>query len=356
MRGWVTSVITTYKLKFEDFIQLFSGGLMFFNDKGEILEVNIEMEEIFQLSSDELLGFNGFHLLDLFNETHDNKKKFLKTLFEDGQAEMNSEIQLASGELKYINIRVAKQKNSNLYLTLLVDESEKMHLQKRLDHSESLSTLGQLAASIAHEIRNPMTSLKGFTQLLYKNTTEDGKRYLSVIDDEIKRMEEILTEFLAISKPTDYKIRYIKVEDLIIEVANFMAPQALLQRIDIKLKIEIDNECKVLGDRNLLKQVLINSIKNAIEVLPIGGNIEILVSYYDTNQVSIVIKDNGSGIEEKNLVKIFEPFFTTKSTGTGLGLSHSIKVIEDLGGRIEVETIVDKGTIFNYILPIKIEL
>ena len=107
-------------------------------------------------------------------------------------------------------MKVSKQEDTNIYLAEIHDESEKIHMKKRLNHTESLSTIGQLAASIAHEIRNPMTSLKGFTQLLQQTTNEDGKRYLAVINDEIKRMEEILTEFLEVSKPTNNKFEYFE--------------------------------------------------------------------------------------------------------------------------------------------------
>ena len=116
-----------------------------------------------------------------------------------------------------------------------------MQMKKRLNHTESLSTIGQLAASIAHEIRNPMTSLKGFTQLLQQTTNEDGKRYLAVINEEIKRMEEILTEFLEVSKPTTNKFEYFDVKELILEVANFMAPQALMKNIEVIISLKAES-------------------------------------------------------------------------------------------------------------------
>lgn len=357
MRGLVTFVLVEYeyKQKFEHIFQLFSSGLIFFNGKGEILEVNSQIEEIFQINRTELIGMNVLSIIELFKGTSfTSEKEFLKELIHHGEAEFKCEMQTFLGEPRYIYIRVSKQKDANMYLTVVEDESEKVHLKQRLDHTESLSTLGQLAASIAHEIRNPMTSLKGFTQLLYKTATEDSRRYLSVIDDEIKRMEEILTEFLEVSKPTEYKYTYFDVQDLVTEVANFMAPQALMQQIELIIQINITSARKIFADRSLLKQVFMNSIKNAIEVMPNGGTINILINDLVANYVTISIEDQGCGIDQDNLKKIFNPFFTTKSAGTGLGLSHAKEVIEKHNGTIEVESAIGQGTTFKYIIPTEI--
>lgn len=341
-----------YKQKFEHVFQLFSCGLILINEKGTILEVNSHIEKIFQISRDELLTMNALQLFEIFLATDENKKVLLEELFQNGYAELFSEVRTSLGEYKYIHLIVSKQNDTNIYLTEIYDESEKMNMKRRLDHTESLSTLGQLAASIAHEIRNPITSLKGFTQLLLKTATEDSKRYLNVIDDEIQRMEEILTEFLQISKPVNTEYTYFEVQQLMTEVVNFMAPQALMQVIDIVVLLEISNGSKILGNRNLLKQVFINSIKNAIESMPDGGKIHINIKCVGNNSINIEIHDQGQGIAGKDLDKIFDPFFTTKNTGTGLGLSHVSKVIEAHGGTIEVSSTVGKGTTFIFILPL----
>ena len=274
-------------------------------------------------------------------------------LFDFGKSELFTEIQTFSGELRYIHVKVSKQEHTNMYLTEIHDESEKFYMKKRLNHTESLSTIGQLAASIAHEIRNPMTSLKGFTQLLQQTTNEDGKRYLAVINEEIKRMEEILTEFLEVSKPTNNKFEHFDIKELILEVVNFMAPQALLKNIEVITSLKTDIGCKFLGDRNLIKQVFMNSIKNAIEAMPKGGKIHITISNVNKEAVCIEVQDQGQGIETDKLDKIFEPFFTTKSGGTGLGLSHSSQVIKSHGGSIEVESEVGVGTSFKFNLPLQ---
>lgn len=340
-----------YKEKFEHIFQLFSSGLIFINDKGIILDLNSYAEKILHIDKSDFIGLSARHLLSLFNETVEEKNSFLEKLLNEGYLDTHIEFQTFVGEHKFIHVVISKQNDSGLYLAEISDESEKMFMKKRLDQSESLRTLGQLAAGIAHEIRNPMTSLKGFTQLLTQNATEDAKRYLTVINDEINKMEEILTQFLELSKPSKSKFTVINVEDTILEVVNFMAPQALLKSINLNVSSQISKECEVIGDSQLLKQVFVNAIKNGTEAMPNGGNIHINISYKLGNFVSISVSDQGHGIEDGHINKIFQPFFTTKSTGTGLGLSHVYKVIEEHGGNIKVNSIVGEGTTFDFILP-----
>lgn len=341
-----------YKQRFEQVFQLFSSGLIFISEEGKIIDANPYIEKVLGLDRTELLKMSSKALLNMLSLKGEIKKTFLQDLSTNGQAEFFCELQTYMGDYKYLHSIVSKQSDSNIFLMEIHDESEKMFMKKRLDHNESLSTLGQLAASIAHEIRNPMTSLKGFTQLLLKTATDDGKRYLDVIDHEINRMEDILTEFLQVSKPCNNEYTYFEVDQLITEVAGFMSPQSLMKAIDINIINEIYPNNKVFGNRNLLKQVFINAIKNAIESMEKSGNIEIRISLYSNCTISVKVVDQGSGIEKQDIENIFKPFFTTKSAGTGLGLSHSYEVIEAHGGKIEVESNVGIGTTFNFLLPL----
>lgn len=358
MRGLVKGVLVEYEYrqKFEHIFEFFSNGLLFVDKQGIVLEINAQVEEILQIDKKKVIGFSALKIMDLFVLSYERKKAFVSEILRFGHAELFSEIRTYLGELKYIHVKVSKQEDTNIYLTEIHDESEKIQMKKRLNHTESLSTIGQLAASIAHEIRNPMTSLKGFTQLLQQTTNDDGKRYLAVINDEIKRMEEILTEFLEVSKPTSNKFECFNLQEVIVEVSNFMAPQALLKNIEVILSLKTESLSDFVGDRNLIKQVFMNSIKNAIEAMPKGGNINITMSYTEEKDICVEIKDQGQGIETDKLDKIFDPFFTTKSGGTGLGLSHSLQVIQSHGGTIEVESEEEVGTCFKFILPLRKEI
>ena len=342
-----------YKEKFDHIFQLFSSGLIFIDDNGVVMDMNSYAEKILYINKKDFVGISVQHLYNLFNETVEAKSSFLEKLFNEGYLDTHVEFQTFVGEYKYVHVVISKQSDRGLYLMEIKDESEKIYMKKRLDQSESLRTLGQLAAGIAHEIRNPMTSLKGFTQLLTQNATPDTMRYLAVINTEIEKMEGILTQFLELSKPSKSKFTVINVEDILIEVVNFMSPQALLKSINLNFTSHINRDCEILGDSQLLKQVFINGIKNGIEAMPNGGEICINITNKVGKFVSISLQDQGHGIDEEHINKIFQPFFTTKSTGTGLGLSHVYKVIEEHGGNIEVSSIVGEGTTFNFILPCK---
>ena len=341
-----------YKEKFDHIFQLFSSGLIFLNDNGILIDMNSYAEKILNINKNDFIGRTYEHLSNLFNISDEEKKILLDKLKKDGYLENHMEYQPTVGECKYVHLVVSKQLESGLYLLEISDESEKIYMKKRLDQSESLRTLGQLAAGIAHEIRNPMTSLKGFTQLLTQNATDDAKRYLTVINDEINKMEEILTQFLELSKPSNSKFTINNMEEIIVEVVNFMGPQALLKSINLNITSHIYKDCQVVGDCQLLKQVFVNAIKNGIEAMPQGGNIYITLTNKLENFISISVRDEGHGIDDEHINKIFQPFFTTKSTGTGLGLSHVYKVIEEHGGNIEVSSVVGEGTTFEFILPI----
>lgn len=346
-------LLTKYedKEKFNHIFQLFTSGLIFIDDKGIILDLNSNAESILSINKEEFIGMNAILLFDFMNQTIEEKNFFLEALYNKSHLETHIEIETFLGEAKYVHLVVSKQKDSGLYLVEINDESEKMYMKKRLDQSESLRTLGQLAAGIAHEIRNPMTSLKGFTQLLSLNATEETQRYLTVIKDEIDKMEDILTQFLELSKPSKSKFTVINVEKTILDVVNFMAPEALFKSINLNVSSHINKACNVVGDSQLLKQVFINAIKNGIEAMPNGGSIDIDISCNQGKGVIISIKDQGYGIDDVTMNKIFQPFFTTKTTGTGLGLSHVYKVIEEHGGNIEVQSEVGEGTTFDFILP-----
>lgn len=237
-----------------------------------------------------------------------------------------------------------------MYFILIEDLTEQLSLKERLAQSESLNNLGQLAASIAHEIRNPMTSLKGFAQLMETETSDRGTRYIRIIEQELDRIDKILNEFLTLSKPKQLNIEVIEANELIQCIIDFMSPQALLTGviIDFDYKEPIYFEADLL----LTKQLLINSIKNALEAMHDGGTICVSLSKRD-NEVLISVQDQGTGIDLENLPMYFEAFYTTKENGTGLGLAHAAQVMKDLNGRIEIDNNLSGGASFYYYFPIK---
>ena len=253
-----------YKQKYEQVFHQCSSGLIFIDKEGVILDANHTVEKILKVDRDTLFTMNIQHFLHPAKDQL-RCENILDDLSRTGQAEVYTELLLLDGEKKHAHLIISKQTNSEMYLIEVFDDTEKVSIRKRLEHSEALSTVGQLAASIAHEIRNPITSLKGFTQLLLKTANEDGKRYLDVIEHEINRMEEILTEFLQVSKPIEDQYNAFSISSLLLEVVQFMSPQAIMKGVEIQYSSQLSKDTQILGNRKLLKQVFINAIKNAME-------------------------------------------------------------------------------------------
>ncbi|RKL65591.1 hypothetical protein CR203_19920 [Salipaludibacillus neizhouensis] len=227
------------------------------------------------------------------------------------------------------------------------DITEKKKSEEILYQSEKLSAVGQLAAGIAHEIRNPLTSLKGFLQLIEK-TGEGKKEYFDIMKSEFGRIEQILNELLILSKPQTTKNEICDLDGLLGHIVTLLNTQAIIKNIYITKDI-MNTPLEIEGVSNQIKQVFINFIKNAIEAMDQG---EITVkARKEDNFVVIEVIDEGCGIPKSLLSKVGEPFFTTKEKGTGLGLMVSYQIIEDHGGDINVKSEEGEGTTFTIRLP-----
>jgi two-component system CheB/CheR fusion protein len=236
------------------------------------------------------------------------------------------------------------------YLKAAQDITEQKQALELLRKSEMHSAVGQLAAAIAHEIRNPLTALKGFLQLL--NVEGDkNETYIKIMLSEFTRIEQIINELLMLSKP--HELNYHRSDLLVIlnDVLMLLETQALMNQIN--LRADLANPLpQIVCVENQIKQVLINMLKNAMEAMPEGGDIELTVRPNDNTSVLIRIQDQGVGIPEEHLRRIGEPFYTTKEKGTGLGLMVSKKIIEDHGGRFHISSKLGVGTRIDIVLPI----
>jgi signal transduction histidine kinase len=229
------------------------------------------------------------------------------------------------------------------------EESERKSLEL-LQASEKLAIAGQMAAGIAHEIRNPLTSLKGFLKLM--QTGSAGKKeYFDIMDSELNRIELILSELLLLAKP-QHEMFFQKKEllNLLHQVIVLLETQAILNNVQLMTRSP-SNLFYINASENHMKQVFINIIKNAIEAMPTGGEILIEVNQTDS-QVRVSITDQGFGIPEANLSKLGEPFYSTKQTGTGLGLAITQRIVESHGGTIKISSKLGEGTIFDIVLPL----
>ncbi len=200
--------------------------------------------------------------------------------------------------------------------------------------SDSLARIGKLSATIAHELKNPLVAIGGFSYRLKKIVSDDkGLYYLDIIISEIKRLENIVGEILNYSKTLNVNKEEILANDLISDAWKIVSEKAKVN--NVKLINEIDSKLLIYVDEIRLKQVLINLFDNAIDAIGLKGTIKI-EAIFSEKSVIIYIKDSGSGISEDTLPKIFDPFFTTKENGTGLGLSLSKKILMAHGGDLNI--------------------
>jgi two-component system sporulation sensor kinase A len=233
--------------------------------------------------------------------------------------------------------------------TVFRDITERKTTEEMLRQSEKLSVVGQLAAGIAHEIRNPLTSLVGFSQLIKSASHKKILEYAEIMLVELNRINSIVNEFMLIAKPQNSKFEVKCLYEIIDNVVSLLQPQAILHNVDINF--EKKKEALVKCDEVQLKQVFINLIKNSVEAMPSGGRIEITLKCIGSSRMLIKIKDFGVGIAEDLLPNLGNPFFTTKEEGTGLGLMVCYRIIEAHQGALKIYSKLGLGTTIEIELP-----
>ncbi|KRF21559.1 PAS domain-containing sensor histidine kinase [Paenibacillus sp. Soil787] len=229
------------------------------------------------------------------------------------------------------------------------DITERKRTDELLIKSEKLSVVGQLAAGVAHEIRNPLTSLRGFVQLL-QTKTDNYNEYFQIMLTELDRINYIVSEFLVIAKPQAVSFEMKDLRKILHDVISLLDTQAILS--DVQIHTTFDPDIPLINcEENQLKQVVINILKNAIEAMTEGGIIEIIMKI-DDNKIVIRFIDQGCGIPEERIGMLGEPFYTTKEKGTGLGLMVSQKIIEAHHGSLNIMSQIGIGTTVDLILPL----
>ena len=234
------------------------------------------------------------------------------------------------------------------------DITVRMEMERQIRESENLAHIGQLATSLAHEIRNPLSSVKMNIQILLKNVEFDGndKRRMEIMSSEISRLEKILAEMLDFAKPLRLYLEPTLIHDVIETCLEIMDVKIKEKNITVKKKYS-KGISWVMIDRDKLEQAIINVLLNSVEALLPGGEIGILLKKEMTNgdSIRIEITDNGPGIGEEDLPYVFDPFFSNKKKGTGLGLSNTKKIIEAHGGAVSISARRQPGMHFSLSIP-----
>ena len=238
-------------------------------------------------------------------------------------------------------------------LIVMDDITAKVHLEEQLLQAEKLSSIGLLAAGIAHEVNTPITGISSYTQMLLKETpsTDRRKPILEKIEKQTFRAAEIVNRLLNFARLNGSEFKDLDVNQLIRESLSLLDHQ--MPRNNIKLEACLDGSVPpIYGNAGKLQQVFVNLFLNARDAMPAGGELKVQTSMNDS-MVIVDIQDTGVGISEENIKQIYDPFFTTKSTGagTGLGLAVTYGIIQDHGGRIFVDSAPGKGTHFRLKLP-----
>ncbi|HSD64834.1 MAG TPA: PAS domain S-box protein [Ignavibacteriaceae bacterium] len=329
---------------------------------GRMIYVNPAFVEASGYSREELLGKRP----NIFGSGK-NSKKFWKRMWDT----------INTGKVWVGEIENRKKNGEPFYTQLLVspilgtdgkiwgffgvhrDLSEKRMMEKQLIHTQKMESIGTLAAGIAHEVGNPLASISALVQVVLRTTSDDFvKDKLGLVKSQVTRISKIIRDLVDFSRPSDYELQVININDSIKEAVEIVKVGARAKDVDFVLQLENDMPLlPLISDQ--IQQVFINILINAVDSMSEDPEKTkkkqiIIQSHVDNEKITLKFADTGSGIEEKNYSKIFEPFYTTKKPGkgTGLGLWVSYGIIKSFQGNIEVESKFGEGTTFIITLPL----
>lgn len=341
---------------YEDVLENIDSGIMLFDKEGFISFVNKHMYNMLELNRHSLVGCTFSHLLSHVQLSRFKKKQVLRS-YREMIYKGNSKHEFVDEYGRYWRVSLCcGEQMKGYYLFTIKEISDYKLIEQTAYRNDSLAMLGKLSASIAHEIRNPLTAIRGFIQLLHPHLHQLGKEeYAKIILAEIDRANDIIHEFLTSSKPSVPQVSMFPVSALLKEVVLLTESEALMKGCQINLHPP-QGDMVISGDVKQIKQVVLNMIRNAMEAITdrvddLMGKIEIGARREGT-EVRIFISDNGKGMDIRTLDSLFHPFFTTKENGTGLGLSVSERIIKNHGGHISVTSRINEGTRFVISLPL----
>ncbi|MBN2846479.1 MAG: PAS domain S-box protein, partial [Deltaproteobacteria bacterium] len=326
-------------------------GILAIGTDGKITSFNQAAETLLKYSTQEAVGKEAESVLP----------ESLRTIVDEldsGDEILSRAIDCARSDGKIVPLEVTAtilrgdEGDSLGDVLLFRDLTEIRKLRREVERSQRLASLGRLAAGIAHEIRNPLSSIKGFATYFrqrYNDVPEDQET-AEIMVQEVDRLNRVIGELLEFARPMDMQLRKTAIRDLIQSSLKMVEAQAREKNIEIKTTIapEIDT---VLLDPDRMNQIFLNLYLNAIQAMDEGGVLTADLSRDGVKKIKIVISDTGKGIARKDLGKVFDPYYTTKPSGTGLGLAIVHRIVEAHQGEIKVESKEGKGTTVTIVLP-----
>lgn len=320
--------------------------------EGKVLRVNRAFEQLYGFRSREVEG----RLLKIIPpEAEEEMKRQHAQLIEGMSITSNETIWMKKdGTRVEVSVSTAPVRDEAGEITALIsvsrDITSRNRMEELLRRSEKLTTVGQLAAGVAHEIRNPLTTLRGFLQL-QQQSNKLNHRHLDLMLSELDRINLIVGEFLILAKPQAVHFQERDIRFILGDVISLLDSQAHLHGVEFVLQASSES-AMVHCEENQLKQVFINVLKNGMEAMPNGGSIHIKLKVDESaKRVRIEIRDEGIGIPEEMMSKLGEPFFTNKESGTGLGLMVSQRIIQSHKGMMDIKSVMNRGTTVIIELP-----
>jgi len=328
------------------------------DNKGIIKTFNRKSEEIFSKKKEEVLNKDCQEVLNLKIKGKCLLKECLL-----GRKNIAQEIILEEKGLKKkildLNTSFLTDKSGEItgLVAVIRNVTEIKDLNEEIARHRRLASLGKLSAGIAHEIRNPLSSIRGLAQFVHNSfsKTDERKEDLNTIIQEVDRLNHLIIQVLDFAKLRKLDLTRFYINELIVKIVELLKLESENKKIHFDLMLS-KNISFIQADENQIRQILINIIINSIQAIPVSGKINIITKMNKLNgepAIELIIEDNGIGIPERDLPQIFDPFFTKKDQGSGLGLSIVYKLVESHHGEIKVESSEGKGTKFIIFLPQK---
>jgi two-component system sensor histidine kinase HydH len=284
----------------------------------------------------------------------------LRDWLDQGRTIMEEEMECTFGDNKPVPLSVSASKIVNEEgdfvgnILILRDLGEVRSLQEEIRRKEKLAAVGSLAAGIAHEIRNPLSSIKGVATYFgnrFAETVED-KELAGVMVREVDRLNRVISELLEFARPSELKLKPTNINELLEHSVRLIQQDAKSNNIEIDLSVG-DDLPSVLLDPDRFSQALLNLYLNGIQAMDEGGMLSVKSTHGKNGEIKVEITDTGKGIDLDDVNKVFDPYFTTKSKGTGLGLAIVHKIVEAHHGEIKIRSTPGKGTVFTLLIPLK---
>ncbi len=345
----------------DNILRSIGAGVLTLDRDGRVLTWNKAAEDIIGIPASEVVGERFSDVVARVGISGPDKEQTLSAVnkvLETGERYLGYKLEyhLGDDETVYMNMNICLLRDhvgEVLGLVMIFEDvTKEMKMENEMHRISELAAIGQLAASIAHELRNPLSSIKGAAQYIRKEYEDHiaVREFLDIIIEEVNVLNKVTTEFLDFARPTRFNLRETDINDVLFRTLQFMQLDITKQGVQVEQKLDYGLP-RIVADDKQLEQVFRNMVLNALQAMPDGGMLMVSTRGLPDG-VCVTIADTGSGIPEEKLQQIFEPFFTTKTKGTGLGLAIVRKIIDNHGGKITAKSEVGHGTTFEISLPL----